>query len=323
MDLLPTDEQEEIVASVRSVIADRHVIGEPCTDELWSSAASQGWFALGVSEADGGVGYSVTEEMLVFAELGRACVPGPFLATVLAARAALATGDESLAAALMSGDARAAWAERLDAERFVRLDGPGSVVTLVVDADSVRLVDDARIAVQEEWPGLDTLVPTDVIAEPEPVDALPATVADDLRLRGTVLVASMLAGMAQATTEQSVAYGHDREQFGQPIGGFQAVKHRCADMATRAEVASCQVSFAALTLANGSSDAAFHAYGARVVAATAAVENAQVNVQNHGGIGFTWEHSAHRYVTRSRVYSNVLGTRSDHLRDLLAAPAPG
>lgn len=322
MDLLPTDEQNEIVGSIRSVIEDRHRIDAPCSDQLWAAAAEQGWFALGVSEHDGGVGYGVVEEALLFRELGRACVSGPFLATLLAARVALASGSIELAGRLMGGAARAAIAERLDGDRFVRLDGEGSEVTLVVDADSVSLVPATEIEVLEVWAPLDTLVAVDVIAAPSPGGGVSDAVAEDVRRRGTVLVAALLGGMAEATTEQSVAYGHDREQFGQPIGGFQAVKHRCADMATRAEVANCQVAYAALSLDDGADDSPFHIHAARVVAARAAIENAQVNVQNHGGIGFTWEHSAHRFVTRSRVYSTVLGAPADHLRDLLAAEAP-
>jgi alkylation response protein AidB-like acyl-CoA dehydrogenase len=133
----------------------------------------------------------------------------------------------------------------------------------------------------------------------------------------------MLAGMAQATTDQSVGYAKDREQFGQPVGGFQAVKHRCADMAIQSEVANCQVLYAALALRDGLDDGPFHAHAARVVAARAAIANSQVNVQNHGGIGFTWEHTAHRFVTRAQVRTRTAGNRFSHLDELLEQNAPG
>ena len=151
--------------------------------------------------------------------------------------------------------------------------------------------------------------------------------ASALRLRADVLVASELAGMARATCEQSTQYAKDREQFGTPIGAFQAVKHRCADMAVRAEAAECSVRYAALALIGSGGEenrdsAPFHVHAARAVAADAAIENAQVNVQNHGGIGFTWEHTAHRYVTRSQIRSRTLGTPRGQLGALLAQPAP-
>ena len=142
------------------------------------------------------------------------------------------------------------------------------------------------------------------------------------RLTATLLTAALLAGIAEAVTEQSVSYAKDREQFGQPIGGFQAVKHRCADMATRAEVANGQLVYAALAVRDGRPDAAFHAHAARVVAAQGAIANAQINIQNHGGIGFTWEHTAHRFLTKARVVANCLGTTASHQAQLLAEPAP-
>ena len=226
MDLLPTSEQDEIIESVRSVLADRHTIGEPVSDALWNTAVEQGWFALSASEADGGVGYSIVEEALLFAEIGAACAPGPFLAT------------------------------------------------------------------------------------------------GDVASKAHVLIASSLAGIARATTEQSVSYGKDREQFGQPIGGFQAVKHRCADMSVRADAALNQSRFAALAVRDGRGDAAFHAGAAHLVAINAALANTHWNIQNHGGIGFTWEHTAHRFLTRARVWSQLAGGLRGAEAATLEAAAP-
>ena len=211
--------------------------------------------------------------------------------------------------------------ERLDRVRRRQLHGLGGEATSpeglaepVADLGGVAL---------DSIPSFDTLVPVSLAIDLHESPAL-ATAPDGPALlrRGALLSAALLAGIAKATTDQSVCYGIDREQFGQPVGGFQAVKHRCADMATRAEVATCQVLYAALAERDGRPDAEFHVHAARVVAARAAVENSQINVQNHGGIGFTWEHTAHRYVTRSRVYASVLGTTHTHLGATLAATAP-
>ncbi|MFN8051496.1 MAG: acyl-CoA dehydrogenase family protein [Acidimicrobiales bacterium] len=322
MDLLPTSEQDEIVSSISAVIAGNHTLGEPLSDDLWQAAVAQGWFALGLDEELGGVGYSLAEEVLLFRELGRACVPGPFLASVLGARVAAIAGDAELAARIVGGEARVGFAQRYDDTRHSVLDGDSAELALVVDGERLSLIAMGDAADVEPLQGFDTLVPV-VLARLDGATPL-ATAEPDTRvaLRGSLLVAAMLAGMAQATTEQSVSYGIDREQFGQPVGGFQAVKHRCANMATRAEVANCQVLYAALALRDGRDDAAFHVHAARVVAARAAIDNAQVNVQNHGGIGFTWEHTAHRYVTRSRVLGQCLGTTTTHLGDVLTASAP-
>lgn len=325
MDLLPTPEQEQIVTSVATMIADHHVTGEPLSDALWDAAVEQGWFALGLDESLGGIGYSIVEEVLVFRELGRACVPGPFLATLLAARLAAEAGATDVATRIINGEVRVGLAERYDSDHFAILDGDDASIVLVVTHDRIALINSPDASSTRTLPGFDTLVPVVLSEDLADADALATADTESapaLRMRASLLIAAMLAGMASAVTEQSVSYGIDREQFGQPVGGFQAVKHRCADMATRAEVANCQVLYAALAVRDGRSDAAFHSHAARVVASRGAIDNAQINVQNHGGIGFTWEHTAHRYVTRSRVLASCFGTTPTHLAGLLAEPAP-
>ncbi|HKY17093.1 MAG TPA: acyl-CoA dehydrogenase family protein, partial [Microthrixaceae bacterium] len=246
MDLLPTEEQDEIVASVRAVLADRHVMGDPIDDALWSTAVEQGWFALGLPEELGGVGYTAVEEALVFIEIGRVCAPGPFLATTIAARIAAEAGETELSAALIGGEQRAAWAEpEGDGLRFT--DHSGAQVAVVVDGDEVSVMSLDGVELLDEA-ALDVLVP--LATGPRPTQVL-ARAGDPaaIKARAMVLVAAALSGIALATTDQSVEYAKDRQQFGQPIGGFQAVKHRCADMAVRADLASSQVRWAALSIA--------------------------------------------------------------------------
>jgi alkylation response protein AidB-like acyl-CoA dehydrogenase len=318
VDLLPTAEQEEIVGSVRSVLEDRHALGDVIDESLWSAAVEQGWFAIGLPEDLGGVGYSLVEEALVFEQIGRAAAPGPFLATALAARVAAEGGAPELASELLSGSRRAALAEP-EGDGVRVTDHVGSTIALLLD-DEVSLVSLDGVALDEQS-SFDVLVPLATASVPTSRLA----VADDpgaLRRRATVLLAAQLAGIAGATAEQSVSYAKDREQFGQPIGGFQAVKHRCADMAVRSDMASSQVRWAALADERGQSDADFHAEAAAVVAIDAAIANASINVQNHGGIGFTWEHTAHRFVTRARMWAAILGGLRGHQARLLAAPTP-
>jgi alkylation response protein AidB-like acyl-CoA dehydrogenase len=340
MYLLPTEEQDEIVATVRSQLAadfDLHALSardgaDSVVDrDLWRRCAELGWFGLGLAEPLGGVGYTLVEEALLFAELGSHATPGPFLATVLGARLAALTGHPDLAADILAGGRIVAMAEPDDPAALsigAVVDGPVRVtdfgtadLLLVMTDDHAALVDGEGLVLDPQ-PSIDPLVPlavTRLVGRPARAHLDDAAA---LRLRGTVLVSSQLAGIAAATAEQSTQYAKDREQFGVPVGSFQAVKHRCADMAVRAEAAVSMVRYASLAVHDGLPDAAFHAHAARAVAADAAVDNAQVNVQNHGGIGFTWEHTAHRYVTRAQVLSRTLGDRTDHLALLLAQPAP-
>ena len=309
MDLLPTPEQDEIIDSIRSVLADRHTLGEPLSDPLWTSAVEQGWFGLGVAEADGGVGYSIVEEALLFAEIGASCAPGPFLATALAAHIA--------PTAVLDG-ARVALAEA-EGDHVRVLDGPGADLVLLIGDVTAALHDIAALGGLTADTPLDGLVPVSVAATPQGTPIA----TGDVAIRAHVLAGALLAGIARATCEQSVSYAKDREQFGQPIGGFQAVKHRCADMAVRADAAINQVRFASLAVRDGRDDAAFGATAGHLVAANAAIANAQWNIQNHGGIGFTWEHTAHRYLTRARIWAQVCGGGYGAATALLAIPSPG
>jgi alkylation response protein AidB-like acyl-CoA dehydrogenase len=290
MDLLPTPEQDEIIDSIRSVLADRHTLGEPLSDPLWTSAVEQGWFGLGVAEADGGVGYSIVEEALLFAEIGASCAPGAFLATALAAHIA----------------------------PTAVLDGPGADLVLLIGDVTAELHDIGALGELTADTPLDGLVPVSVAATPQGTPIA----TGDVAIRAHVLAGALLAGIARSTCEQSVSYAKDREQFGQPIGGFQAVKHRCADMAVRADAAINQVRFASLAVRDCRDDAAFGATAGHLVAANAAIANAQWNIQNHGGIGFTWEHTAHRYLTRARIWAQVCGGGYGAATALLAIPSP-
>ena len=355
MDLLPTDEQAEIASTVRSALeaafplTDRdrfdaigaqetrlsgdRTTGPLIEDARWSGFGELGWFSLGLAEADGGVGYGLAEEVLLAEELGRQVAPGPFVAQIIAARLAAAAQLDA-AADLAAGTLRAAWGEPA-----VSSDGPPPVVgdrttgdLLVQHADGAAWIvvisgDEAVLISSEDVETLGDVAPLDPSTPLRRVRAnavIPgASDPSGATARwATALVSAQMAGLAEATCAMSVEYAKEREQFGQPIGSFQAVKHRCADMAARAEAAITQTRWAALTVDAAGDDAAFEVEAARVMATRAAVTNAEVNVQNHGGIGFTWEHPAHRYVTRARLLELTGGSLSDHQAALLTAPTP-
>jgi alkylation response protein AidB-like acyl-CoA dehydrogenase len=338
MDLTLSGEQEAVREAIRDVLTE-HAAPERlravmASDDgfdarLWAAAAELGWFGLAVPEAIGGAGYGLPEAMVLFVELGRSLAPGPWLGTVVAA---LALGDGTARRETLNGvlggrqrvaviddpHDRLGAAAIADGLEVSAVDGGVATAFLLLGSRAVRLVE-ARHALRATHPCIDpTRRLSSVRFERAPAEVLAAE-ADVVRRRAAVLAAAEAAGVAERALEMSVAYGKVREQFGRPIGSFQAIKHRCADMAVRAEVARSAVTFAAVALAEGLDDAPLAVHIAKTLATDAAIRNATDNVQNHGGIGYTWEAEPHLYLKRARLLEHVLGTRLEHL-DAIAAP---
>ena len=138
--------------------------------------------------------------------------------------------------------------------------------------------------------------------------------------RARVLAAAEQLGIIEAVRDMSAAYATTRVQFGKPIGTFQAVKHRCADMAVAAYSTIGQVFQAALMVQAGAPDAAFHAAAAFVIATEGAKTSTADNIQNHGAIGFTWEHSAHLFLKRSLLLERMWGGQRAAYQTVLRLP---
>jgi alkylation response protein AidB-like acyl-CoA dehydrogenase len=345
MDLLPTPEQLEIAAAASNLLTKELPIArlqqlraEPTSIDrrVWSHCAELGWFGLGLPEADGGVGYGLAEEALLFCEIGRHLAPGPFLGTTLGARVAIAGGRADIAAGAMAGDAVVAMAEprqplQHDTVIGERVSGSFDVLDPVGASHIVVVTPTASAVVS-----LEDVQPVDILPSIDPgvrlgrvqLDAVPAAALlaaagapGDLFVRGSVLAAAMLVGISEATRDMAAEFAKVRVQFGKPIGVNQAIKHRCADMAMRAEAARSLVLFAALSVDEERPDAAFQAAAAKVVATDAGIRNAAENIQVHGGMGYTFEHPAHLYLKRAHVMDRVMGASRDHLARLLAMPA--
>jgi hypothetical protein len=206
----------------------------------------------------------------------------------------------------------------VDGEHVNVVDGGIATHFLVLGSSAVRIVD-ARHTAREARPCID---PTRRLARVRFERAASVPVGADaasVRRWATVLAAAEAAGVAERALEMSVEYAKVREQFGRPIGSFQAIKHRCADMAVRAEVARSAVTYAAVAIEEARDDAPLAVHIAKSLATEAAITNAAENIQNHGGIGYTWEADAHLYLKRARLLEHVLGTRLEHL-DAIAAP---
>jgi alkylation response protein AidB-like acyl-CoA dehydrogenase len=334
VDLLLSVDQVEIVNQVAAYLSKelpltrvRQIAAGPSTVDraLWRQLADLGWFGLALAERDGGVGFSVAEEVLLFREIGRHLTPGPLLSSVVAAHVAARAGASDLVKSILNGDLIVGMAHLDDLEmgvdghnsvtgRAFVLDGQGVDLLLVAAPDGCALVElDDRLASR---PCVD------------PATRLARIVFDSQRVlaradgstfwdRGALLSAAMCVGIAEAVRDSSASYAAVRVQYGRPIGSFQAVKHRCAEMAVRAEAAFCQLCYAALALQDGHDDARFHVSAAKIVASDGATANAADNVQNHGGIGFTAEHDAQLFVKRAYVLEHVFGDGRWHARAIV------
>ncbi|MCU4183452.1 acyl-CoA/acyl-ACP dehydrogenase [Acidiferrimicrobium sp. IK] len=336
MDLLPSDEQQEIAAAAAAFLAKELPIDgvrarrhekRAVDPEVWARCANLGWFGVGVGEANGGVGYGLVEEAILFREIGRGLAPGPFLATSLAVRAALQTGRIDLAGALMAGDCFAALGLPRDPDAAVEdplygafdlIDDEGASVLLVAGPGGSALVDVSALGPVKRLVALDPasrLGRIDLTGAPATV--LPHADAGALFERGTVLAAAILAGTAEAVRDQAAEHARTRVQFGRPIGVHQAIKHRCAEMALRCEAATSQVFFAAAAIDGDRADTGFQASSAKIVATNAAVDNARDNIQIHGGQGYTFGNDANLHLKHAHAVAATMAPLRWHLAHLL------
>jgi len=341
MDLLFTDEQQSMVDAVkdyvesavpRSAIHTGDTPGEDAsalaTAEYWSGLAEMGVFSLAVPEEAGGAGLGAADEVAVFREFGRALAVGPLTGTVLAAHVLAAAGESELLDAVTSGTHRVA----LGVPQGGSATTVGASVSGVfrihhlADAESVLLVDPAGAAlVPASTVGagdLDAFDPTAPHLVAEVSGTATASVADPrIWQRGRLLTSAFRCGLAEASRDDSAGYVVTREQFGKPIGAFQGVKHRCAEMAVRAEYAWFQTAYAALVFDEGRDDAEVLTAVAAVVSSDAAQQNGADDIQNHGGMGFTAEADPHLYFRRALALRFTFGTPRDNL-EVVAQSAP-
>jgi alkylation response protein AidB-like acyl-CoA dehydrogenase len=335
-------------ARVRAVAATDHHLD----DDLWAAMAEQGWPAIERSEADGGLGLGMVEVAVLCEQLGRHLAPVPYAGTVVAhgaltsaieegaldAGGATTLGDSDVgewARRLSTGEAigAMAWSSRTDAVRAKR-DG-GGTWRLTGRSDPVVDGPDADVIVvfaeSDDAPAVFALVTGDggrPGAEPamdrtrslgwlELADS-PALRLGDERAADAILDRALCAlcaemlGAADVVLAMTVQYAKDRVQFGRPIGGFQAVKHRCADMLVDVEGMRSAAYYAAWAVGAGDPDASAAASTAKVWCSDAARRVMASGLQVHGGIGFTWEHDLHLFLKRSQLDQVSFGDAAYH-----------
>jgi len=341
MDFQLSEDQRALQQGIRSFCEDRYrferiaaLAREPALRENWQALAGMGVFGLRLPEQEGGVGLGMAHAAVVFAELGRCLAPGPILwSHLLAALIPGAASGETLVGGLDCAPGGAGFGGEVgeggapDGAAPVLIESGAELDALVVlRGDGVHHIDGAALAAgRKVGTPLDPLTPLlHLPALPQGQRIAGADAAAKLRLEGAVLVAALQLGIAESTLQLAVAHAKAREQFGRPIASFQAIKHFCADMFTRQELARAAVYAAAATLDDPEiGDPTRAAAAARIVAGQAAMKNARQCIQIHGGVGYTWEMPPHYYLKRALVLEQTLTPTDTHRETMAASLAAG
>jgi alkylation response protein AidB-like acyl-CoA dehydrogenase len=308
--------------------------------EIWSAAAELGWHGLAVDERFGGSGFGISELAIVLELMGHELAPGPFLPTVALSAALDDLGSGALRSKYLPGLAAGELVGAVGVLGEVRVNADGTAsgqspaVLGAPDADIVAFIaGDDVIVLDAAAPGVtiraadNPLDPSRSIADVTLTDVV---VAEDALIRNgarpirtiwRILAAAETVGVARAALSSATEYAKVREQFGRPIGTFQAVKHHLANMLVDTEMTTAAVWDAAR--AEHLDSAWFGAAVAAWHAVRTAVSVTELNIQLHGGIGFTWEHDAHLYLRRAKTLAGLLNNGEDALAEIVAAQRSG
>lgn len=328
MNLLPSPDQTQILDTLTSFLAEQMpidrlrdfgAIGNPDAG-FFQPLAELGFMGLGLAEDDGGIGLGAAEEMLSFTEYGRALVSPEIFGLTLGAHIAAQAKNDALREKIISGACRIGLANpRHKAWHMIEATEASHV--LLVERKRAALIPIAAVKARETVDSTDASISLERAEIDLKHKGIIWTKDDSLCKRACLLQAAYCVGIAEATRDMAVDYAKLREQFGKPIGSFQAIKHICADMAIRAEAALCQARFAALAFDQVRSDTDFHATSAKIVGVSSATKNAAANIQVHGAFGFTAEADAHHYLKRAHLIDMLWGDVKAQREYLLSLPA--
>jgi alkylation response protein AidB-like acyl-CoA dehydrogenase len=319
----------------------------PYDERLWSSMVEQGWTGLLLPEDAGGLGFGVVEAAVLLEEVGRHVAPAPFLQSLLALQA-ISSADAPGAAeaadrwvpALLAGESigTVAWSPRVGVRASresggFRLDGRTDPTIYAPVADVLVVVATVPDSVEDGPLGLFAVDATTLGSmRPKAEAAMDQTRqlgwihldgVTAVRLGGTAAVERLtdlgatgtsaeLLGGAEVAMQMAVDYAKERVQFDKPIGSFQAIKHKCADMLVDVEGMRSAVFYAAWAVGAGAEDASLSASTAKIWSSEAARRVMASALQVHGGIGFTWEHDLHLYLKRSQLDQVSFGDAAHH-----------
>jgi len=321
-----SDEQRDIKSTAREFLASRfkpervRELAEsdsPYDDAVWREMCELGWPGIAIAEAHGGQGLGAVELVILLEETGYALAPSPLISNAYAGAVIQAAGSDEQQArwlpGIASGEARGAAELTRDPEPvlgaangaaiLVLADGEGAKLVEPGDAEVERLelIDRTRAYFQVRANG----------GEPLPGDVVAAASV------GQVALSAELVGVAQRALDMSVSYAKEREQFGRPIGAYQAVSHRLAEMLWEVEEARSLTYYAAWCADSQPESLPLAASMAKARSSDAASAVTHQAIQTLGGIGFTWEHDIHFFLKRARVSGELMGSAGQH-RDRVA-----
>jgi alkylation response protein AidB-like acyl-CoA dehydrogenase len=330
----PSDERAALREVVRDFLSEhatpakvRQAIAEPNGIDrvTWGRLSGElGLVGLAVPEADGGAGAGLGELYVVLDELGRALLPSPYASTAVVAAVLAEAGAREMLPALAAGQTIGAFAfgadvrfddGRLNGVATHVVDGPLAEVLLVPIGDDLYIVH-SRSARVDAVPTLDQTRGQATVTFTDAAATRVSVSAERARQLVQVGLAVESVGAAARCLELTVEYLKTRVQFGRVIGAFQALKHRCADLAVAVESARATAYHAAAVAEAGSDELAVVAPLAKFYCTNVFMQVAAEMIQLHGGIGFTWEHEAHLYFKRAKSNQLLLGTPSQLRREV-------
>ena len=337
MGIALTDDHRELAEVARAFLtsqkarwAARSLLDTPdeARPAFWQDMVELGWLGMHIDEEYGGSGYGLPELVVVIDELGRAVAPGPFVPTVIASAAIAKDGTADQKSRLLPGLIDGTRTAGIGLVGQVQIsggpkngiaDGDAGIVLgaglaellLIAAGDDVLVLDRGRAGVSVDVP--DNFDPTrrsgrvrlhnvSISAD----DVLPGA-RESVLARARTLLAAEAVGGASDCVDAAVDYAKVRQQFGRTIATFQAVKHHCANMLVAAESAIAAVWDAARAASEDEAQFRLIAAVAAALAFPAYARNAELNIQVHGGIGFTWEHDAHLHLRRALVIAALFG----------------
>jgi alkylation response protein AidB-like acyl-CoA dehydrogenase len=330
MDFGFTDDQRQIQRTARELLAERarpervreHAEAGRSDAELWRELCELGWPGIAVSEDSGGQGLGRIELSILCEELGRAVAPVPFLPTVLAATLIEHAGSpeqrERWLPGLAAGETPGALGVAVDGTAELVIGAPEAQVIVLIEEDRTARVLAAEEAEVSPIASIDpTRSTARVSAGDDAGEPLSGDVAGGVD-RALVAISSELVGVCDRALEMTIAYVKERKQFGVPVGAYQAVSHRCAQMLLETEKARATASFAAWTADSDPERLPEAAAMAKAAASDAAREVTASAIQAHGGIGFTWEADVHWLYKRAQLDAALLGGAKAHRAELAA-----
>jgi alkylation response protein AidB-like acyl-CoA dehydrogenase len=335
MDFGYSDEQREIQRTARELLGDRaspervreHAEASRTDEGLWRELCELGWPGIAVAEEYGGQGLGRIELSILSEELGRAVAPVPFLPSVLAATVIEQAGSpqqrERWLPGLATGETTGALGLARDGTAELVIGAENARVIVLVQGDHTARVltpDQAQVSL------LASIDPTRsagrVSSSPDAGEELAGGVSAGVD-RALVAVSSELVGVCERALDMTVAYVKERRQFGVPVGAYQAVSHRCAQMLLETEKARSTTAFAAWAAGSDPARLAEAAAMCKAAASDAGREVTEGAIQMHGGIGFTWEADVHWLYKRAQLDAALLGGAKHHRVRLAAILADG